>query len=262
MEVTRKVFYILIVVVLAANGWLSQTVSAEERSAELFVGQDLYFSGPEVISYQLSEGEYSLVFERGFSMSIGGNKYSSSKAAVWLKQSGAEIKTTVYLCEEIKIEKSSMAQTTGLQETVLEKDKRVIVELSTSGEIFVTAEKRQTSDNRELEIYKEALAAVSGLPKGPRFVVQERALVPQWPEEKPQEEKVVVEKREEKAVEEAEKPKEEPEVVAVEEKAEKAAPGEPRLPEARRVHYRYPVNLAPAGEAAPKIEKFTLADGT
>jgi len=246
MEVTRKVFYILSMAVFAANGWLSQTVCAQ---GQLFVGQDLYLAGEEVIVFQLSGAEHSLVFERGFSMSIGGNKYSSSRAVVWLKQSGAETEATVYLRDEIKIEKSSLAKTAGLQETVLEKDKKVIVELTTGGEIFVTADKRQTSDNRELEIYKEGLAAVSGLPKGPRFVVQERALVPRWPEEKPQEEKSVIKEQEEEAVAEAVKPKEEPE-------AEAAAANE------AKIHYRYPVNLAPAGEESPKIEKFALADGT
>ena len=254
MELARKIFYILSLAIFAAQAspkGYAETSSAAKPDAQVFVGQDLYLCGPEVISCQSSGAEHSLVFERGFSMSIGGNKYSSCSAVVWLKQAGAEIKATVYLRDEIKSEKSSLAQTAGLQESVIEKDKKVIVEFATSGEIFVTADKRQTSDNREMEIYKEASAAVSCLPKGPRFVVQERALVPQWQEEKPQEEKAVIEEREEAAavVVETTEPKEEPKAEAAQVKEEK-------------VHYRYPVNLAPAGEETPKIEKFTLADGT
>lgn len=253
MEVTRKVFYILSLAVLVANVWLTQTVRAEDKvakpEAQLFIGQDLYLAGEEAVVFQLGSTEHSLVFERGFSMSIGGNKYSSGRAAVWLNQAGTEVKATVYLCDEIKIEKSSMAKTAGIDETILEKDKRVIVELTTNGEIFITAQKQQTSDTRQAEIYKEGFAAAAALPKGPRFVVREESLVPQWREVGKEEERVTAKEPEEKAVAEALKPKEEAEVAVPAEKAEK-------------VHYRYPVNLAPAGEASPKIEKFTLADGT
>jgi len=263
MELRRNIFYILSALVLAANPALPNSYATASSGAQVFVGQDLYLEGTEVVSCQLSEAEpsfadephrggLSLVFERGFSMSIGGNKYSSRKAVVWLKQSEVETKAMVYLSDEIKIEKSSFAKTTGLQETVLEKGKKVIVELATGGEIFITADKQQTIDNREMEIYKEALSAVLGLPRGPRFVVQERALVPQWQEQKPTEEKTVAE---------TVKPKEEFKEAIAEAKVEKVS-GEPSSSEAKRIHYRYPVNLAPAGEVSPKIEKFTLADGT
>ncbi|GAI55071.1 unnamed protein product, partial [marine sediment metagenome] len=52
--------------------------------ARAFIGQDLHLAGRELISYQLSTGEHTLVLQDRFSMSIGANQFSSDNAVVWL----------------------------------------------------------------------------------------------------------------------------------------------------------------------------------
>ena len=71
--------------------------------ARAFIGQDLHLSGREVMSYQLSTGEHTLVFRDGFSMSIGANKFSSEAAVVWLKSVTIEFRGVIRIDYKVLI---------------------------------------------------------------------------------------------------------------------------------------------------------------
>ena len=73
---------ILTLALILATGYMAPMASAGSYGA--FAGQDLHLVGPRVINYQLSTGEHALVFEDGFSMSIGANHFESARAVVWL----------------------------------------------------------------------------------------------------------------------------------------------------------------------------------
>ena len=112
-NMTKKIILTFSLLVL-----LSATVVAiDEQKALVFKGQDLHLAGKEVISHQLTTGEHCLVFQNGFSMAIGGNRFSSARAVVWLESkrvqySGREridYLANVYMEGRVSIKKSKIA---------------------------------------------------------------------------------------------------------------------------------------------------------
>ncbi len=162
------------------NGTIGNGAGTEQTTD--FAGQDLHLQGKNLVSYQLSTSEHTLVFEDGFSMSIGASRFSSDGAVVWLETITTEHRgrvsidydAVVYLQGGIRAER---AKTTNLSESVIEEGESMVVRFAVSGEIFATADKREVADPRGLEIYKKARAAA--VPVGPKFVVQPQALVPE-----------------------------------------------------------------------------------
>ncbi len=224
---------------------VTATLSARlSNGARAFVGQDLHLAGVELLSYQLSTGEHILVLRDGFSMSIGANQFSSDSAVVWLSSERTEFRGRVrvdvnvraYLEGNVSVKKARGAKTTDLSETVIEKAESMVVRFGVSGEVFVTAGKRELGDPRGLELYARALAAV--VPVEPKLELRPEAKVPELPAEKIP----------------AERPPEE--VITV--KAVEVVPE----PEEKKPRFRYPVNISPAGEAPLKMESAKAVDGT
>ncbi|MHC4482348.1 MAG: LPS assembly protein LptD [Planctomycetota bacterium] len=220
----NRILHILVVWVLLPA---AASPAIESQKAEAFLGRDLHLAGPEVVSYQLSTDvglEHILVFQDGFSMSVGANRFSSNKAVVWLRAEQADFhgrvrvyhRAQVYLQGNISTKKGRGVKIADLSERVVEEGESMVVRFSMSGGVFVTVEKREIADPRGLELYAKALAAIS--PVEPE---------PPVPPEKPMEEK----------------PAEE--VVA-----------EPK------VEFRYPVNISPAGEVPPEIYQIPGPNGT
>jgi len=288
VSVRKKRLFILVMIVLVA-GVVSFAVEGgvSRQRARPFAGQDLHLSGEEVISHQSDTGEHILVFEDGFSLSVGANQFFSDSAVVWLKEVKAEFfgrtyvdyKVRAYLEGSVSVKKDKGSKTTDLSQTVFEDSGSVVVQFDVSGEVFVTADKRETADPRGLELYKKAEAAV--VPVGPNFVVQPEALVPGlprekiWPERPPKEKVVAVPPKPSKA--KPSKPK--PEEVRLPAPAKPRQPGLLEMifgrkkkpvkpaeavtePEAKKPRFRYPVNIAPAGEIEPRIERTVAPDGT
>lgn len=252
----RQVFILVIfsmtVLVLSAV-----SPAVEGQKARAFTGQDLHLTGQRLISYQPSTDEHILVLQGGFSILIGANQFSSDSGVVWLKEKRVEFRgrvridyeAKVYLEGSISAEEAKGARTTDLSRTVVEDGQSMVVQFSVGGEVFVTAEEREVTDPRGLELYKRADAVV--VPAGPGFVVQPGAIVPEWPTEviPPKiaaEEVVVIEKPREPGLIER--------VFAPEKPAEVRAKPE--------VKFRYPVNIAPVGEVEPKIERTEGPDET
>jgi len=210
----------LYILVFWAVLWVPASWAIEAEKAELFVGQDLHLRGRELISHQLDTGGYALVFTDGFSMSIGANEFSSGTAVVWLESLSAEFvgrgpagyRATVYLRGKVSQEKAVGARTTDLSQAAIEDGGAMVVWFVVSGEVLVTADKREVADPGGLELYKKALGGLRAAGIGERIV--ESAV------EKPR----------------PQKPGEE---------AAKVEDGEPQ--------FRYPINLAPAGEVRPKL---------
>jgi len=242
--------------------------------ARAFVGQDLHLAGRELISYQLSTGEHSLVLQDRFSMSIGANQFSSDNAVVWLKSVTIEFrgrvridyKAKVYLEGNVSAQKGRGTGAAGLKQAVIENGQSMVVRFDVSGEVFVTADKREIADPRGLELYKKALDAVELAEQ--KFAVRPEARVPEWlPKviwlEKAPEEPVI-------AKPPSEEPVKPPEVVAKPEavvKPEAAVKPEavvkPEVavkPKEKKPRFMYPVNIAPAGEAAPQFESAPSTD--
>ncbi len=228
----------------------------EDQQARPFGGQDLHLTGTNLISYQFSTGEHTLVFTDKLSMSIGANHFSSDSAVVWLESVITEFRARtridynakVYLQGNVSTEKAKRALTTDLNQTVIEKGSSVFLWFTVSGQVFVTADKREIADLRGTELYKKALAISQSIKTEPEFVVQPGAQIPKWPlwkapPEKPRK-KLITTKPSKPA--KPVRPGFIEQAVARQEKA--------RRPEEKKPTFVYPVNIAPAGATAPKME--------
>ncbi len=229
---------ILLLVLLPTPASLAiDSSAAGQTKTDAFVGQDLHLAGRELISYQLTTGEHTLVFQDRFSMSIGANRFSSDTAVVWLESVAIEFrdriridyKTTAYLQGNIVVQKATAAKTTDLRQTVLEEGRAIIVQFEVSGEIFVTADNRGIADPRGLEIYAKAVESCRAIGIEAKFIAKTDIVTPELTPRK--------EKRMEKPVE--------PVVSGL-----RLGP----RPDEKEILFRYPVNIAPMGEVSPQVE--------
>jgi hypothetical protein len=230
----KNILPILVLLVSARPG-----LAIENQQAAVFVGQDLHMAGRAVISHQLSTGEHILVFRDGFSMSIGANEFSSDSAVVWLVPGSARMaesavrqgqkagdgarigyKAKVYLQGSVSVKKAKGAGMTDLSETVLEQGQVMVIRFGISGEVFVTADKREIAEVRGLELYAKAFVGL-----------REAKILPMSAEAEPREPKPAAERAE----------PEEPAEVGAE-------------PEAKEPRFRYPIHYSGVGEVAPKVE--------
>lgn len=226
MRRTQQFVFVVFVIGVFLSGSCSWAIESQRASA--FVGQDLRLEGRELMSYQLSTGEYILVFGGRFSMSIGAHRFMSKSAVVWLEsmaidfrgRARVDYKATVYLDGRVSARKGKGAMASELRYTVVEKGKSAVIQFVVSGEVFVVAEEREVADPRRLELYAKAIEAVKLVES--KFAFEAVAVVAKPPEE-----------------ERIEEP-----------------------PEEKEPRFRYPVNIAPAGETAPKMERTTALDRT
>jgi len=233
-----KTLFILVLLVLLSGTVRSAMDGGDQPipGASAFVGQDLHMAGRAVISHQLSTGEHILVFRDEFSMSIGANEFSSDSAVVWLVPGSGEMaesavrqgqkvsdearigyEAKVYLRGGLSVKKAKGARMTDLSEKVIEQGQVMVIWFGVSGEVFVTADKRETAEARGLELYANAFAGL-----------REAEILPMSAEAEPKPAADSV-------------GREEPAGVVAE-------------PGAEELRFRYPINLSGAGEAAPKIE--------
>ena len=249
----KTLFVWLMLVLLAGPASSSSAVGSgiSRGRAAAFIGQDLHLQGVRFLSAQADTGEHILAFPEHFSMSIGANRFSSDSAVVWLgtrKVGGLEsfkLRATVYLQGNISVEKGVGAGTVDMEISDLRRgpsDEAMVVRFGVSGGVFVTADKKEIGEPRDLELYKKALAAVERTK--PKFIVQ-----PELPEAK-----IRVEKPDKEVV--TAKPKKTEVIKRAVERKKLAEP------EAKEPVVRYPVNIAPAGEVRPRIESVRAADGT
>ena len=213
------------------SGW-----TAEGDKAAAFAGQDLHMQGQELISYRLSPVDHALVFQSGFSLSIGIHQFSADRAVVWLgpntagipesgvtqsaSESRIDYEATVYLQGNVSAKKPEGATTTDLSQTVIEEGRAIAIRFDVSGQIFVTSDNRKITDPRVLELYREAFESL-----------QAAGLKPASAEAEPREIELQVEK------------------ITLEEPGQEAAE-----PQEKKPSFRYTPVLSPAGEAALKIK--------
>jgi len=182
MSTLKDILIILALMILVLtppkSGW-----TAEGDIAAAFIGQDLHLQGQEPIFYRLSGDEHVLVFQHGFSMSIGVHKFSADSAVVWLEpgtllvprratnesgnRSRINCEVTVYLQGNLSEEKAKAATTTDLSCTVIEQGGAMAVRFDVTGQIFIKADDRKTTDPRGLELYRKAFKSLQAAGIGP-----------------------------------------------------------------------------------------------
>ena len=217
-------------------------------TAVTFAGQDLNLAAGRLISFQPATGEHVLVFRDGFSMSTGTNQFFSDSAVIWLKTVKAdfqgrvhiEYSANIYLDGNVSFHSSPTDKSTDLDVCLADgseklqsgtKYDQMVVRFDIKGQVFASAQERQQSDPRKLELYKKAQSAI--LNCKPEVVTAGRQVEPE-------------KSRKPKTTEKPEKPGFFKQIF--EHKAE------PVKPKPKQPRFRYPVNIAPAGKVEPEIE--------
>jgi len=154
----RRLLFIFVFLIL-----LSWRV-CDARDVTVGAAEDLHLTGSRVLSYQKETRGQVLVFKAGLSVSIGSARLSCDRGVVWFESkapegSAVEYSATAYL--EGNVSTSTGSGPSDLVLSVIEKRRSVIARFSVSGKVFVTAEKKESADVRELELYRDAVSAVS-----------------------------------------------------------------------------------------------------
>ncbi len=134
--------------------------------------------GPEFINYQISDPlwpelkanpRHIMVFQKGFSMSVGNHELSGDKAVVWLEKTGAEsddlaaYKAIIYLLGNVSVYESNKTKSVILRQSVLKKGQEIVMRFDFSGEVFTEVFNKETSDPRSMPFYAEAFNAAASV---------------------------------------------------------------------------------------------------
>jgi hypothetical protein len=113
---------------------------------------DLHLKGGSHKSFSASTGKEILVFEDGFSLSIGVHKLSSDSAVMWLIRD-KEYRLKVYMQGNLSTEEGEDATNVEFKRTVIEAENATAVEFSFDGQIYVTTDRREVADPRDSPHY-------------------------------------------------------------------------------------------------------------
>jgi len=159
-----------IFVLAAAYGWAVSVCAGEGDKAGAFVGRDVHLVGGSVTSEANQPGRQVLVFKGRFSTTIGADKFSSDNAVVWLERTaeatglrgvGLATKVRIYMEGNISVRKGGGAKLIKISRETIERGKAEVLRFDISGEVFVTAEHNETGGVRGSEFYAIAFASVA-----------------------------------------------------------------------------------------------------
>jgi len=247
---------------------------AQQKADQYFTGQDLHLNARNMIickDASFGPGANVLIFEQGFSLAIGANKFSSNKAVVWIDtvrsgypgQTDTDYNCRIYLQGAVKVKQGTLSRSTDVEQLVLDSGQALVANFLVSGQVFATAAQQSVSssgDFEQLELYQKAVSAASPVREGP--VIAKEAVVPSFEEYQ--------------GYEVAEVPGAAEAPVQPEKQRWRIAdifklklPRIPQLPEPEpepepeppvKLNFDYPVNLSGVWGVTPDIEK-TTTDG-
>ena len=226
MRRTQQFILVVFAMVISLSGTHSWAI--ESQRADAFVGQDLRLDGRELISFQLSTGEHILVFGGRFSMSIGAHRFVSKSAVAWIEPMGIEFRGRARVDYKATVYlEGNMSARKGKGAMAGELKQTVLKKGQSLVAIFrVSGEVFIAAEEREVRDPRRleiyAKAVEAVKQVESKFAFEAVAVAAKPPEEKRVEEP----------------------------------------PKEKEVRFRYPVNIAPAGEVAPKMERTTALDGT
>lgn len=238
---------------------LAQVGFAQTGRESFFAGQDLHLAGNRMVIFKsdtLEPGRNLLIFDDGFSMSIGDNHLSGNSAVVWLHtlrsnyrgQVSLDYKCQVYLQGNVTVKQGKTARTTDLNQTVIEQGQNLFVRFLVSGGVFATAQIQSTIGDVELpdnQLYQDALASIKPVRFEPTIVPE--AMVPVFEEiERPAEPIKPIQ-----PTKKLKQPELQPETKP-----------QPKAPVEEVPKYEYPVNLSGVWGIRPEITKTTAEDGS
>jgi hypothetical protein len=223
-------------------------------TAQLLAGEDLHMQAKQMWTCRQIQtaDEHVLLFENGFSMSIGDNQLSAEKAVIWLKDRGrdqqglasqAYYQAQVYLENDVSFHQGKRARTTSLEQLVVQDRQNLIVRFLVTGQVFATADDQKEMSCDELlkqELYQRAGAKASTVHEGPS--VAQGAMVPGM-------QKTIVEQNE-------------PTIAGAAGAATSDVVMEPAGESKKKEPvFRYPVHVSAVWDPEPTIERTPSAEG-
>ena len=168
----QKKLLVAIILVFSLSG--AEINSSQGGLGEFFAGQDLHLGALRMTVYKSGypeRAEQILVFEGGFSLTIGANQLLSDSAVVWLETIRSDYlgnvridyNAQVYLEGNVSIQQGNGALTTDLGKIVVEQGEALVSRFFVSGEVYAKAQSRaeaQVAELLELRIYQNAIAAL------------------------------------------------------------------------------------------------------
>lgn len=129
--------------------------------------RDLRLTAGTVVSHKAAPGQHLLLCPEGLSLTVAGRQFTSSRGLLWIAslpagpdgRPSAGYAIQAYLAGRVAGRNVGGGQDVELMETVLERDRAVVIRTRVGGEVFVTAEKNDTGNPRTLPLYGEAIAA-------------------------------------------------------------------------------------------------------
>jgi len=134
-EILRiKSFFCVCAVAILLSGAMSY---AQEKADQYFTGQDLHLNARNMIvckDASFDPGANILIFDQGFSLAIGANKFSSNKAVVWtdtvkseyLGQTDTDYNCRVYLQGAVKVKQGTLSRSTDVEQLVLDNGEALV----------------------------------------------------------------------------------------------------------------------------------------
>ncbi len=156
---------------LAAGGQEKRASASSGQDVDLagrrWLIQDLHVTAGVILNHKAAPGQHLLLCQEGVSIALGGRKFTSSRALVWISSGEAQAngrpskgyRVQAYLAGRVSSRKVAEAKDGDLTEIVLERDKAVVVQANIGGEVFVTAQKSDVENPRKLPLYREGIAA-------------------------------------------------------------------------------------------------------
>jgi len=142
------------------------TPGSDSSARPVWLDQDLHLKTGAFQSESIAPGQTLLLCRDGFSMVVGSRKVTADRAAVWvLADSSGEKGQTgpcevrVYLAGKVSDERRGQGPENDLKQVILERDRAVVIEAGVRGEIFITADEKETGIPSGSLLYQEAAAA-------------------------------------------------------------------------------------------------------
>ncbi len=229
----------------------------------MFAGQDLYLRAPGLARFRPNDTEYILVFQDGMSLSVGNYEFKADHAILWVEvvtTESPDLPPTVYeakcyLERNISVDPPYALNVKRLDGRLaligiegVHLGDAIALRFRVSGEVFITADKRENIDPRGSELYSRAFTGMLTAGMEPTSVENEPSL--QIPSER------LAEPPTESPTERAQPELPEPPVVDTEpnEPVLETPPQEPNEPnsetaepEVKEPEFKYPMHLSPMG---------------
>ena len=151
-----------------AGAPLSKRLGEENQSARRrWLSQDLRLTAGELLSEKAGADRHLLVCRNGFEMAIAGQRLAGQNAVVRIEPADPETegvadaryRVEVYLIGARSPEPTDGVQGTPWQVVAVEKGRAIVLKLVVGGEVYITADKSETTSPQGLLLYRQALAA-------------------------------------------------------------------------------------------------------